>query len=422
MVRRGPADDEDGATVVFPAVKSARRPGFEDSATVVIPPVNAPRRAMDDTPTQRIRPVGQRPAGVGGRPPAARLPVRTPAPEPGRPHRHAAPRKKSSRAVKTLRTFMVIVVLVLAGLGGMAFGLQSQIGSNLSRITIGALGGNRPVVVAPQAQNILLVGSDSRTSKGNAGQWVKGDQRTDAIMLVHVAADRKSVDVLSIPRDSWVSIPGYGDSKINSAYAEGGPAMLIQTVEQLTGVRIDHLAIADFTGFVAMTDALGGVKITVPETTGDSRNHFEAGTHLMTGKQALGYVRQRHNLPGGDFDRMKRQQNWIRAVIKEAMSKDTLTNPVALTGFLDAATKSITVDRDWSTSDIRDLAISLRSLRSTDIRFMTAPNLGTDWEGDQSVVRLDDVKGPSLYSAIATDQVTTWLTANKPELLGDTVR
>jgi LCP family protein required for cell wall assembly len=305
----------------------------------------------------------------------------------------------------------------------MAYGLQQQLSANIDRFGLGNIGGDRPKVVAPpEALNVLLVGSDSRVAQGDPGKWVKDEQRTDSMMVVHVAADRKSVDVVSIPRDSWVDIPGFGKGKINSAYANGGPPLLIQTVEQLTGVRIDHMGIIDFTGFKDMTDALGGVELTVPVATQDSRNYFKAGTYRMNGKQALGYVRQRHGLPGGDFDRMKRQQNWIRAVLKEAMSKGTLTDPIKLNNFLQAATKAMALDDSWSVGDIRSLALSLTSLKTSDIRFMTAPNVGPDMEGDQSIVRLDDVNGPSLWAAIANDQVGDWLTVNKPDLLGDRVR
>jgi LCP family protein required for cell wall assembly len=318
----------------------------------------------------------------------------------------------------------LIIVLVLAGFGGLAYGLQQQLASNLDRFDIGTVGGERPKVVAPpEALNVLLIGSDSRTSHGDAGKWVKGDSNTDSMMIVHVAADRKSVDVVSIPRDSWVDIPGHGMAKINAAYFEGGPPLLIETVERLTGVRIDHMGIVDFTGFKDMTDALGGVEVTVPVATQDNRNFFPAGTYRMNGKQALGYVRQRHGLPGSDFDRMKRQQNWIRAVMKDAMSKGTLTDPLKLNKFLQAATKAVALDDRWSVNDLRDLAVSLRSLKTSDIRFITAPNLGGDnWEGNQLVVRLDDVKAPALWAAIANDQVTEWLTVNELEVLGEEVR
>jgi anionic cell wall polymer biosynthesis LytR-Cps2A-Psr (LCP) family protein len=177
------------------------------------------------------------------------------------------------------------------------------------------------------------------------------------------------------------------------------------------------MVVADFTGFKDMTDAVGGVEITVPVATGDNRNWFEAGTHRMTGKQALGYVRQRHNLPAGDLDRVKRQQNWIRAVIKEALSRDTLTSPVELNNFLNALSKSVSVDEGFGIGDMRDLALSLRSLRADDIRFMTMPNVGSYMEGDQSVVGVDDVKAAGLFTAMANDQTAQWLEVNKPEML-----
>jgi LCP family protein required for cell wall assembly len=422
MVRRGPFEGDDGATSVFPPARSSRAPGGFDDSTVVLPAIRAPRRSIDDDDTQLLRPIDSR-----TRPPqrnGTRPPPRTPETPPARHSRQGPPPKKpKSKAKKALRILAIVSVLLVAGFGGMAYGLQAKYKGQMGTFSLGDASASRAPVAVPEAMNILLVGSDSRTSKGNAaGNWVSGDQRTDAMMLVHIAKDRKSVDVVSIPRDSWVEIPEQGFGKINSAYAYGGPARLRQTIEQLSNVHIDHVVIADFTGFKGMTDALGGVEITVPQETWDSRNHFTAGTHLMSGKEALGYVRQRHGLPNGDFDRVKRQQNWIRAVIKQAMSKDTLTNPLKLNSFLDAATKSVSVDDTFDIGTMRDLALSLRSVKPADMRFMTLPNLGTDMEGDQSIVRIDDVKAASFFTAVQQDQMTAWLQVNKPDLLGDTVR
>jgi LCP family protein required for cell wall assembly len=419
MVRRGPYEGDDGATSVFPPVGGRRARQELDDSTVVLPAIRAPRRSFDDDDTQLLRPVGARP------PEPRRQPTRPPTrpDEPPRRSRHVLPPKKKSRGKKAFKIFAIVTVLLLAGFGGMAYGLQSKYADQIKEFTVDDPGASRAPVAVPEAMNILLVGSDSRTSKGNvAGKWVEGEQRTDAMMILHIAEDRKSVDVVSIPRDSWVEIPEQGYGKINSAYAYGGPGRLRQTIEQLSNVHIDHIVVADFTGFVGMTDALGGVEVTVPEETWDSRNHFEAGTYTMTGKQALGYVRQRHGLPNGDFDRVKRQQNWIRAVIKQAMSKDTLTNPLKLNSFLDAATESVSVDSKFDIGKMRDLALSLRSVRSSDIRFMTLPNLGTDMEAGQSIVRIDDVTSASLFTAMQQDQMTDWLAVNKPDLLGDTVR
>ncbi len=171
----------------------------------------------------------------------------------------------------------------------------------------------RPKAVVADAMNILLLGSDSRIST-DPGAWIRGAQRTDAIMVAHIPADRSAVTVTSIPRDSWVSIPGNGKNKINAAFSFGGPTLMVKTVEKYTGVRIDHVVIVDFEGFKDITDELDGVRINVAASTSDERSAFAAGPQTMDGETALKYVRQRHNLPGGDFDRVKRQQNWIRAV------------------------------------------------------------------------------------------------------------
>jgi LCP family protein required for cell wall assembly len=280
----------------------------------------------------------------------------------------------------------------------------------------------RPPVAANHSMNLLLLGSDSRISAGDPSQWVAGAQRTDAIMLVHIPADRSGAFVISIPRDSWVDVPGHGLNKINAGFSFGGPALMVQTVEKITDVRIDHIVIADFEGFKALTDLLGGVTITVPKTTRDSRAAFSAGTYRMDGTTALNYVRQRHNLPGGDFDREKRQQNWIRAVLKEMVSKGTLTDPIKVNAVLDEMTKSIETDDNFTLSQMRDLAFSLRGLRSHDVAFLTAPVAGTGREGKQDVVYLDTHADAALWKAAAGDQMIPWLTEHQPALLSDTVR
>ena len=278
--------------------------------------------------------------------------------------------------------------------------------------------------VAADAVNILMLGSDSRVSAGDPTQWAVGAQRTDAIMLFHIAADRKSAYVMSIPRDSWVAIPGHGTAKINAAFSWGGPSLLVRTVEQVTGIRVDHLAIVDFDGFKQITDALGGVTITVPETVSSSQGTIRAGTYTMDGQTALTYVRQRYNLPGGDFDRVKRQQNWIRAVMVKLMSQGTLTNPFKLNDAMTALTRSMEVDDAFTFDQMQDLALSARGLRAADVRFFTVPVAGTGWSPDhqQAIVHLDPAADAVLWQAVRTDRVGAWIAAHRPELLGATVR
>lgn len=255
------------------------------------------------------------------------------------------------------------------------------------------------------AQTILLLGSDKRDNGAGGGE------RSDTMMLVRIAADRKSVSLVSIPRDSWVKVPGHGKAKINAAFAWDGPALAVQTVEQLSGVRIDHVAVIDWEGFKRLTDALGGVTVTIPQTTFDSyrKQEWKAGTHRLDGERALTYVRQRAGLPGGDLDRVKRQQNVIRELMSQTLSKGTMTNPVTVYRVLDAITDNLEVDEGWSTGDMRSLALSLRSVRGSDVRFSTVPVAGTGTEGDQSVVHLDRENADRMWAAFKKDAVAEWI-------------
>ena len=279
--------------------------------------------------------------------------------------------------------------------------------------------------VAGDALNILLLGSDSRISAGNPQDWVSGAQRTDAIMLLHLAADRKSASVVSIPRDSWVDIPGRGMNKINAAFSFGGPSLMIRTVESVTGVHIDHVVVIDFTGFKQITDALGGVKICVPKTVSDGIGTVKAGCQIMNGETALQYVRQRKTLAGGDFDRVRRQQNWIRQVMRKLAAGSTLSNPMKLNSALDALTSSTATDDAFTIDDMYDLALDYQGVDVSEVAFFTAPlaDPATGYEGAQSVVYLDDAQNTLLWKAYREDKVNAYIAEYTPRVLGaDKVR
>lgn len=242
--------------------------------------------------------------------------------------------------------------------------------------------GQRPVKATAKSMTFLVLGSDSRISAGDPAQWRAGAQRTDAIMLLHVPADRQDVRLVSIPRDSWVEIPEHGRAKINAAFSYGGPSLMVATVEHLTNVRIDHVVIADFTGFTTLTDALGGVRL---------------GPGQMDGAQALAYVRQRHGLPGGDLARVRRQQAWMRAVADKLIDEGGLSNPLRLNRVMNDITQLLAVDDRLTGTKMRSTALSLRHLRSSDIRTATAPVRSTGWEGQQNVVYLADDEAEVLW-------------------------
>src|SRR5919108_433034 len=196
-----------------------------------------------------------------------------------------------------------------------------------------------------------------------------------------------------------------------AALSFGGPPLLIATIEELTGVRVDHFAILDFEGFRSMTDALGGVDVRVAQTVWDPARKvvWPAGIHHLDGARALDFVRQRRNLPGGDLGRIKRQQAFLKALAGQVVDRGTLANPLKLNAFLEASTKAMSVDQSLTISRLRSLALQFRSMRAGDVVFLTAPVAGTGTQGRQSVVYLDKAKGQPLYRALRTDAVERYL-------------
>jgi LCP family protein required for cell wall assembly len=288
----------------------------------------------------------------------------------------------------------------------------------------------RPAKQPGNGLTFLLVGLDRRSEVPTTGAnaegavWKPGEQRSDSLMLVRITADRSRVYVVSIPRDSWVPIPGHDLAKINAAFSYGGPTLLVRTVEKLTGIRIDHLAVIDWDGFRSLTDAVGGVTITIPEDTYDSarRRQWRSGTYTLPGDDALDYVRQRYGLPNGDFDRVARQQNFLRALMDKALQQETLTNPVRLTRMLGSVTDAVTVDDTLSNNDLRSLALSLRHVRGGDVTFLTAPHAGLDRIRGQSVVLLDRDRTRALWQAVRTDALPEYTARYGDSSLGTAVR
>ena len=237
------------------------------------------------------------------------------------------------------------------------------------------------------AENVLLIGTDNR-GDGN-GKYGKdtGTQRSDTVILLHLSADRSSATGVSIPRDLMVDIPachraGGGTSRaqfaqFNWAFEFGGAACTIRTVEDLTGIRVDHHLIVDFTGFKKMVDAVDGVEVCVPRAVHDQDAHLDlaAGRQVLHGEQALGYVRARHGIgDGSDTQRMDRQQEFLASLVRKVTSSGVLLNPVKLYPLLDAATSSLTADPGLDTlGELYDFARSLQSTPSGQVRFLTVP-------------------------------------------------
>jgi LCP family protein required for cell wall assembly len=283
-------------------------------------------------------------------------------------------------------------VVVIAAIG--IFLLWRHLNGNIQQRDISGLLGSQPVDLHPQAENILVIGSDTRYGLGHGyGKNLTTDQ-SDTTMIVHIAANRQWAEVMSIPRDSWVSIPAckMGDGhmsspttfKINEAFALGnlygnntalGVACTAKTIEQDTGIYIDHFVTVNFTGFESMVYALGGIPECNTQPINDplSGLRLSAGHHMLTPTQALAYVRARYTLgDGSDLERITRQQAFMSSLIQRVKSK--LLNPIAIYQFLDAATKSLTIDTKLGgVTGLYDLASSLRGLPPDKVAFFTLP-------------------------------------------------
>ena len=288
------------------------------------------------------------------------------------------------------------LAFLLVAVAGSGYVILKHFNANLEQDDIRGLLGAQPVNLHPQAENIMVLGSDSRQGLSKAyGSGLVTDQ-SDTLMIIHIPADRKWAEVMSIPRDSYVNIPacemGNGHMsapqqfKINEAFAIGnldgnhtalGVACTVKTIEQDTGIFINHFVVVNFTGFKSMVAALGGVYECNPTPINDPNSslHLAAGTHLLTPAQALGYVRARYTLgDGSDLERIGRQQAFMSSLVSRVKSE--LLNPIAIYNFLDATTKSLTVDSQLGgITGLYNLGESLRGIPSSKIAFFTVPNI-----------------------------------------------
>ncbi|MGW3725446.1 LCP family protein [Streptomyces sp. NPDC000851] len=245
----------------------------------------------------------------------------------------------------------------------------------------------RPTALVHGAQNILLIGSDSRAGDNRRYGRDLGTERSDTTILLHLSAGRRSATAVSIPRDLMVDIPGCRRSDgshteptfamFNYAFEKGGSACTIRTVEKLTDIRVDHHAVIDFSGFKKMVDAVDGVPICLAEPIRDkaAKLQLPAGRVTLNGEQALGYVRARKSLgDGSDTDRMERQQRFLAALVKKVRSNDVLLNPVKLYPLLNSATSALTTDPGLaSLRGLYDLVRGVRDIPTENVQFLTVP-------------------------------------------------
>jgi LCP family protein required for cell wall assembly len=351
-----------------------------------------------------------------------------PAPAPAAPVKAPKPRRGKGRRVARVLSWLAVLtsVSVLAA-SVLGFGALALINSHVERRCIFCDASTeeqsrRPAKDAGaggKALNFLIVGSDSRDGLTpeelrEAGTEANpGGKLTDSIILVHLSPKQDKAVLVSFPRDSWVDIPGHGPAKINTAYGKGerdrkggGPAMLIRTIEALTGIFVDHYIEVDFRGFLKMVDALDGVDVCLPKPAfdKDAALNLPAGRSHVKGTQALAFVRARHFDPTGDFGRIRRQQQFLGSMLRRATSLGILARPDRLFRFLDTVARSMTVDDKLSFNDMKALAGKLRGLDPAKVVFVTVPYQPRGvWHGRQLAVELDLPAAQGLFASIKAD-------------------
>ena len=348
-----------------------------------------------------------------------RLDVRRVPPRAAGPQARPAAARRPNPALRTLQVLLVVVSMVIFGGTWYAWSKLSDLTGLTTANVISPGHSTSPLA----EQNILMVGLDTRTdAQGNplpqdilnqlhAGAADDGGDTTDTMLVIHIPAGGGAASAISIPRDSYVQLANdYGKHKINSAYsrakndaystlskqgltgadletksAESAAKESIQTVEQLTGLSITHYAAVNLAGFYYISQAVGGVPVCLVAPVKDSFSgaNFQAGQQTVEGASALAFVRQRHNLPNGDLDRIKRQQAFMSSMAKTVLSAGTLANPGKLNDLIAAVKKAVVIDQGW---DVLQFAEQLQGMSTGNIKFQTIPivsiTLQTPNDGD----------------------------------------
>ncbi|MEV0258072.1 LCP family protein [Streptomyces sp. NPDC050732] len=317
-------------------------------------------------------------------------------------------------------TALGVAVLVL-GAGGVGWVAYEKLNGNITKDTDAAaelarFEKERPTALVRGAQNILLLGSDTRAGPVNSKYGRDpGTQRSDTTILLHLAADRRSATAVSIPRDLMVEIPGCRGAdgsrsqprfaQFNLAFAVGGTACAIRTVEKLTTIRVDHHMVVDFAGFKDMVDAVDGVQVCLRAPIDDSDAHVKLAPGLRTldGEQALGYVRARKSLGNGsDTERMDRQQEFLAALVNKVQSNDVLLNPTKLYPVLDAATSSLTTDPALaSLRGLYELVRGMRNIPTERVQFLTVPRQSYAYDANRD--ELVEPAAEQLFTRLRND-------------------
>ncbi|MFH8660683.1 LCP family protein [Streptomyces afghaniensis] len=394
-------------------VPSPRRPPASDG----VPPA----RGRRDAGSRTDAPSRARPETPGRAAPPRRRRGAPEEPLPGR--RGRRPAKKAAKGKKVLLwTGGAMAFVLVAGAGGAYFYIE-HLNDNIASVSDD--GASTGGFQKDKAINILLIGTDKRTGKGNEDYGDAGSVgHADTTILLHVSKDRSNATALSIPRDLIVDvpdcpttqedgtqkvIPGTQKVRFNTSLGQDGrtPSCTMRTVTELTGVKPDNFMVADFNAVKTLTSAVGGVEVCLGKDIDDPDSHLKLskGTHTIEGEQALAFVRTRHAVGfGGDLSRIGLQQQFLSALMRKLKSNDTLTSPSKMLDLAEAGTKALTVDSQLdSIGKLKDLGLELGKLNTKNLTFTTTPVIDNPTEKVKSTVVLNESTAPQVFDMIKND-------------------
>ncbi|GAA4790657.1 LCP family protein [Streptomyces ziwulingensis] len=338
---------------------------------------------------------------------------------PRRPGRGSRRRPRGKRRKALLVAAWTAAGIVAVGGTGVGY-LYFKLNGNLTSVDIDqALGTDRPAKTDDGSENILVLGSDTRAGGNDklGGGTDDGTARSDTAMIVHVHQGHRKASVVSIPRDTLIDRPECTDTDgaehpaatgvmFNSAYATGGSACAVKTVEAISGLRMDHYLEVDFSGFQKLIDELGGVRITTTEDISDPDSHLDlkAGTHTLDGEQALGLVRTRHGVgDGSDLGRIQLQQAFVKALVDQVKDIGVLGNPKKLVDLADTATKTVTTDSGiGSVNSLMSFASGLKGISPAGMNMVTMPVVYDPADGNRVLV--EKTKAQQVWTALKNDR------------------
>lgn len=314
--------------------------------------------------------------------------------------------------MRVLGWLSVIMCAVLVASSLAAYAAYRQLAGNISKQDV-SLGPDRPEDTS-EAVNILLLGSDTRAVEGTQEYGAVEGARSDTVILLHLPPGHQKAMLVSFPRDSLVDIPSCEQedgsmsepmrSRLNTAFTLGGPSCTWKTIESATGIHIDHFIMVNFAGFKQTVNALGGIRVCMPQPVNDPKSglNIPAGPTRIKGEQALAFVRLRNIGNHSDLERIERQQQFLAGMVQKATSKGLLLRPSKMFNFLSAATSSLTTDSGFSMHKLQDLAMSARGIKPGDVDFVTVP---VEPSGDEATVVWQQPESDELFTAIKNREV-----------------